>query len=400
MKQLKSSDIRHHISQQSYARGKAYYDDQRVTTLNIDKEADDLVELSATVRGSGNAHYRQQIEISWDNDDVTINGDCDCPVGYNCKHVAAACLKYLAQFHLSTPSATAKKESTACLIWLDEFSTPATAESQQNAAAKEQLFYILKPAAQAGRLQVVFYTARLLKKGDLSKPRATHLHNINDTYHPAPYLQPLDSEIGKLLRANNDSWHVVWLHGELGFLALIKMIQSGRCHWLDLESAALHPGEERELAVHWHADAKGNNRLKVEILPEGQLLLTTPALYLSHKTNSVGPVVNAPYSQSQLEKLLNAPPVPATLATEFSQKLVRKIAPTLLPPPQQVESEEINGEQPIPCLQLSAREREGHLYHLLRLRYRYAMHEIMASPQEATALLEINNKLIRIERDI
>ncbi len=400
MKQLKSSDIRLDISQQSYARGKAYYDEQRVIALTIDNETDDLVELSATVRGSGNARYQQQIEIIWDADDVTINGDCDCPVGYNCKHVAAACLKYLAQFHLSTPGATLKKESTACLTWLDEFTAPATAQPQQNAVTREQLFYILKPTGQVGKLQAVFYTARLLKNGRLSKPRTIHLHNINDSYHPAPYIQPLDRDIGKLLRANNDSWHVVLLHGELGFLALSKMVQSGRCHWLDLESVALYPGEERELALQWQEDAKGNNKLNVEIMPEGQLLLTTPALYLSHKTHSVGPVVNAPYSQTQLEKLLNAPPVPAQLVTEFSQKLVRKIAPTLLPPPQQVESEEINGEHAIPCLQLSAREREGHLYHILRLRYRYATHEIMASPQEETALLEINGKIIRIERDI
>jgi superfamily II DNA or RNA helicase len=399
MKPFKRGDIQNNISSQSYTRGKAYYDEKRVTTLKIENEEDDLVELSSTVRGSGGSSYRQQIEIDWSDDDVAINGDCDCPVGYNCKHVAAACLKYLAEFHLSTPGATAKTD-TACFTWLDEFTASSTSHQQQSAANNERLFYLLKPAKQAGKLQITFCTARTLKNGNLSKPRTVQLHNISDSYYPAPYVQPIDQEIGKLLRANNDSWGLVWLHGELGFLAISKIIQTGRCHWLELETPPLRPGEERELTLHWQKDAKGNAALKVEIIPNGQLLLTMPPLYLSHETHTVGPLSNAPYSLAQLEKLLHAPTVPAKIITEFSQKMARKIPTTLLPPPQKVETDEVIGEHPIPCLHLSAREAQGQLYHILRMRYRYGAHEIMVMPEGEITQLDINGKLTLIQRNL
>jgi hypothetical protein len=399
MKPLKRSDIQNNIDERSYIRGKAYYDEKRVTSLHIDKEDDDVVELSAIVRGSGGSIYRQQIEIEWDNGLASINGTCNCPVAYDCKHVAAACLKYLMEHQISTSGAGPKTNSGACLAWLDEFTAAATSHHKQNPASHELLFYVLKPTHQTGKLQVNFYSAHFLKKGGLSKPRTLSLHNISDSHYPAAYVQPVDQEIGKLLHVNNNNWGMVSLHGELGFLALSKMVQTGRCHWLELETPPLLPGEARELRLHWQEDAKSNAHLKVKIVPEGQLLLTTPPLYLSHETHTVGPLSNAPYSQAQLEKLLHAPAIPATMITEFSRQVARKVPATLLPPPQEVATEEITNERATPCLLLSSREAEGQTYHLLRLRYRYGAHEIAAMPESETTQFEINGKITRIHRN-
>ena len=41
------------------------------------------------VRGSNRETYLQEIELEKDGDEVLIDGECSCPVGYNCKHVAA-----------------------------------------------------------------------------------------------------------------------------------------------------------------------------------------------------------------------------------------------------------------------------------------------------------------------
>lgn len=399
MNPLKRSDIQNNFSAQNYARGKAYYDEKRVTTLHIADEGDDFVTLNATVRGSGGARYQQEIEIAW-NAGVTISGTCNCPVGYDCKHVVAACLKYLAEFHLSSAGGPAKSSSAACLGWLEEFANAGTA-TPAPAQMDEFILYLLRPSLQPGKLLVDFQLTRRLKNGGLGKGRSLSLMHITDRFRIHPYLHPIDQEIGNLLQASSGfNWHQIHIEGELGFLALSKMVQTGRCHWLDTESPPLHPGAERELLPRWQEDAKGNAHLKIEITPEGQLLLTTPPLYLSHETHTVGPVSNAPYTQAQLEKLLKAPMVPAAMVTEFSQKVARKIAPTLLPPPQQVESEEISGEPPVPCLHLAMRERDGMRLHLLRLRYRYGAHEICALPESETALLETDGRLIRIERDL
>jgi len=53
-----------HIDERSYIRSKAYYDEKRSHPA-YRQRGDDVVELSAIVRGSGGSVYRQQIEIKW-----------------------------------------------------------------------------------------------------------------------------------------------------------------------------------------------------------------------------------------------------------------------------------------------------------------------------------------------
>jgi uncharacterized Zn finger protein len=53
--------------------------------------------ITGKVRGSAGETYRQIIEITGEDDDVSVDGECTCPVGYNCKHVAALLLQIFEQ---------------------------------------------------------------------------------------------------------------------------------------------------------------------------------------------------------------------------------------------------------------------------------------------------------------
>lgn len=397
MTQIKRRDILENIGNKAYARGKDYYEQGRVVSVDIEYDSDDVVELKSAVKGSGGKIYRQQISIDGAGDYLDISGACTCPVRYDCKHVAAVCLEY--QVSQSKPVNIEPTEED-CFTWLDEF-TSTTEHNPASVSGKDFLVYLLKPSEHTGKLKVGFLITRRLKKGGLGKGRITNLYNIADNYIQANYMQAVDTEIAKLLVAGTSySWHAIELQGVLGHLALNRMIESGRCYWLDTAGAPLQFGTERELNKQWLQDEQGKSRLSIQVDPEAMLLLTEPALYLDPTTGTVGSLRNAPYTAAQLEQLQNAPPVPAQLMSRFSQRVVQTVTEQLLPPPEAVDIEEISGEEPTPHLLLSGSEIDADVQHIIRLRFGYGEHVIPALPKAELHSLTIAERMVRIQRDL
>ena len=117
------SDIRYACGDSSYVRGKNYFDQGRVKSLNVNREGDLYLRLQSKISGSGGRQYTQKIDLKWKSDynSVDIYGSCTCPMNYNCKHVAAACLEYM---HNKPQEANASS-LTACLSWLDSLEEQA-----------------------------------------------------------------------------------------------------------------------------------------------------------------------------------------------------------------------------------------------------------------------------------
>jgi len=94
---------------------------------NVNDEIyDDSLILLGAVKGSNRSIYSQSIEITdeFENDDIVIEGQCSCPVGYNCKHVVAVCIYYIMNMRYST---TAKidyiNEKSQVDMWLENLET-------------------------------------------------------------------------------------------------------------------------------------------------------------------------------------------------------------------------------------------------------------------------------------
>ena len=79
-------------SRVTFERGANYFNQGRVTHLYVEEADDNYVAFRAEV--SGTEPYYQDISIEAVSYGVVIEGDCSCPVGYNCKHVVAACLAF------------------------------------------------------------------------------------------------------------------------------------------------------------------------------------------------------------------------------------------------------------------------------------------------------------------
>ena len=87
-------DIKNEFDPGSYARGISYYNQGRVTKLKLLKQAADYLDLYGEVTGS--FRYAQEITVYKNAFDVDVEGECSCPVGFNCKHVVAVLLEYIA----------------------------------------------------------------------------------------------------------------------------------------------------------------------------------------------------------------------------------------------------------------------------------------------------------------
>jgi len=401
MRKLKRGDIWSCTDSNSYNRGRRYFDEGRVKGLSVTELANNQVELRATVQGSGHSPYQQEILVSaMGADAIDIEGECSCPVGYNCKHVVAVCLAYQAA------ADSAKRDSGgSSLAWLEKFARAGHRGGGDSAAGAEFIAYILHTGSAPSEVSVEFMITRRLKNGGMGKGRRTDLNSFTAWYSPV-CVKEADKDIGRLIEAQKG---INWgsrnypLRGELGFLALTKMLHTGRCFWQDIQSPPLHPGAPRELQLGWRDDDRGGRCLDISVVPPAAVLNTLPALYLDAQAGVIGPLQGADFTAQQWALLLEAPVVvPAQDSAEFSHRLFTTLPGVPLPPPQALETITIENQLPVPRLRLFSDEDPagGRRVHKMRLRFSYAGHEVAsASPSPLTKRVE-GKRVIVIQRDL
>jgi hypothetical protein len=409
MKQLTRSQISKPIGSTYFARGEIYYDNGHVITLEIEDEGECLADFHSEVSGSKTRSgkdqvYSQEVYLNWSNHSAVIEGECSCPVGYNCKHVAAACIRYVEQRNgviQPNRAAAVVKPDDSCLLWIDSFNHVWTNHSPSD-PMNRFLVYFLKPLPnKAGGLAVDVCLTRFDKKGALEQGRLVTTTKLIQNDVNATYLQTIDREIAQIIEAGNQlSLHRNHLSGNLGFLAVNKMLMTDRCFWLDSKSKLLCQSDERILSTSWHSDDKGTHTLHIDVAGGASLLLTDPPLYIDPQRGQVGSLVGSSFNSEQLQQLLQAPSIPAALVDEFSNRLAEKIPSSVLPTPQTIAVEEINKQAPSPRLYLCAKKTSKHNYHIMRIRFAYNEHELPYSAKKSSFNLTVDQKRIRIWRDL
>jgi hypothetical protein len=90
--ELTEDVVRRLVGEGAFARGAAYVRAGRVVRAMVN-ESDGVV--AAAVQGGAPAPYQLLIRAERDRGQVLLRGVCTCPVGEDCKHVAAALLSVL-----------------------------------------------------------------------------------------------------------------------------------------------------------------------------------------------------------------------------------------------------------------------------------------------------------------
>ena len=414
------------------SRGKSYFKQNKVVRLTADvtpREGILYLSLDGKVRGRSRYVYEQDIEIRYghheDDDGVKIDGYCSCPVGFNCKHVAALCLHYQATLGKDGTKPGAKKPKDgfgfdpAVRAWINRLIS-ANGPSQLDPQT-ERLLYLVQPhdalkgafpyADDNRNPKLQIFVSRPRKNGQgmvrgrsvtpdrvIESDYASRVHGyslLSDCH-----IDPLDPDIARLLQADFQAYsQIASLAGRTGAIALGMLIDSGRCYPHSFKGAPLRRGEPRPLELQWQSTKK-REILHHQLQGGGELLDLEPPWYIDWEQGLAGPVETGNIQAPLLRELLHSPAIPEDQAMAVSQVLVGHFNQSSLPAPREVPLRENQGQCPMPHVQLVRLQTPSAPQHALLLNFLYGDDPVPARPSHPVFTFNTGKELLRVTRDL
>ncbi len=452
------ADIERNIEDTFLQRGRGYLRQGRV--ISAEMSADGRQVIGETY-GSGRRTYRQIIKVRQNGSGMQFDGSCSCPVGHNCKHVAAVLLEGLER--PKAPAATVANDNGAEEIgaasigslsldpllknWLDEVGEETVKATDPNAYPddiKQRLIYILNPGqerhlsgyANCGSPKVQMMSVRLLKNGGFGKGRSTYDPGRILNNGAPKYMRPIDLEILRDLhwsRATGGQINGTYDGFRLDLLAdgvalLQKMLHTGRCYLGSADGPLLSLASKRHGEVVWHKNTDGTQKLVVhfdyanaagEPIEPDLVLPLQPPFFVDVEARSCGPL-DLGMEEALAQKLVAAPsiaPREAPLVVKMlEERLPRLSGKTKIPLPEAPEKIEMREVVPKPVLRLikghvkyDEHHFESYYYSnswtpvelpLARLCFDYDGREVQAGDKSAALELVEEDRLVIISRDV
>jgi superfamily II DNA or RNA helicase len=377
-------NLRRNFTDRDYERGEGYFKQGRASLEHQTNNGSDELTLFTTNRGSGGRIYDQEIHLERVGNRVVVEGFCDCPVGYNCKHVVAGCLVWHAQ---------AQKHSFD--EWLSLFEQVSSPQDPQEQAL---LYHLQTTSGNPPDWEVRVIPVKRLRSGEWSKGRSLSRSSLRHL-SPGPYgMDWLDVDIISLLDAcDSRYWEpMARLRGTLGGVALRLMLQTGR-FYLDEEPrrAPLKQGAPIAAPAMWRKQGAEGYRLTFDVSTGLEIIPLEPLHYLDRQNSCIGELQTPQgLTGQQLDLLTTAPAVSEKEAKKISRMLVMRDSP--IPPPIEVAMERYS-VAPTPVLGLTL-DRQSALMEA-RLGFDYDGFVFDATAESTTKTLERDGKILRIERD-
>ncbi|MBC7506710.1 MAG: hypothetical protein H7267_13455, partial [Sandarakinorhabdus sp.] len=341
--------------------GQNYWAQGHVTALHVDDAAG---VITANVKGSGrNAYIVMVIFHEGTAGQFLAEVDCECPVGFGCKHGAAVLFalqcrgrQQLGQSALPLPRSTALVLPPAqpaplpvpLLNWLSEAQTIAMRPLGTVSGCK--IAYVFASRALQGRKQgkaaaglpqaglqpqLLVVTARLDEPAVNGQRRLTQVHG--HSAHLASLTQdPIDSWLVRRMSQYGGDFDSAgsptgiggadWLH---------TAIATGRAHWAKADGPVLHEAPSLAARFDWAMQSDGSQRLVLD-LADGTdaddliLLAQTPPLLVNGRTGAIH-AIETGVDGIRARQLLILPPVPphavATVAARWGEIVGDAVAP-------------------------------------------------------------------------
>ncbi len=312
-------------------KGRDYFKSGHVEELYFNAE-----KHSITAQVMGSSAKPHHVSISYDAHD--IDGDCDCPLQFNCEHVAAALYAVLAETStLPRKKRKKKEEAVPFHSWLGVAgqSAPSTmARNDYPSDVRQRLLYIIRPDRKQ-RLRVYFESIRLLKDGSYGKATPYSCKSILNRNVPR-YILSVDERILRDAAAGLSTGEDAFLLRSIaGQEMLERVIKTGRCHWWDKDRDALKMDEPRPAEWFWDMDAQGVQTLSLSTKPEAMIIQVSPPYYLDISNNSCGKI-DQPCTLEETRDLLNTLPLKPEDITGNNDILLPNL-PSFIPQPEQLE---------------------------------------------------------------
>ena len=389
---LSKKDILENFDDRTYTKGFNYYRQKRVKSYELYNDRKEEAFARGKVEGSHT--YKQHIAFS-DFGDLVIEGDCSCPVGYNCKHVVAVLFEMLARDDSLKPQSDTSK-------WMNQFMQMHQPKEQQIEVNNEASLLIFRLFRDSEN-HFDFCKAKVLKNGSLSKGTKVSHENMMYKYaynHYYPYLTEEDRHIIGQLANTSDGKHYNTSYtfvDEYGTLMIKRLVETGKCYLRDSTVPLRYVKESKKLTFSWVKQGK-DHRLQSNLYEDEELIPhTIPPLCINRDDNTLHEV-ETEYDKKGLLLMFSAP----VMSTEQMNKMTHQVVETLpeidfpLPKSFKVETFEV---EPKPCLYLYGKKESVNTVHAMELHFMYEDYEIDVYPIYDTEMVSKKNKMVKILRD-
>ncbi|MDP5145886.1 DEAD/DEAH box helicase [Shewanella sp. ULN5] len=286
--------------------------------------------IEAYTQGAVEDPYRQDISLVNVNHKVIMRSYCTCPVRRDCKHVAAALLALIDNKPV---------EEQRISQWLTQLTQLDTTQNKQDDdSVPDRIIYCLSSDPQG--VYVELKSSKLNKKGLYNRGSKQTISELR--VHLPWWIGPEDKQIIGLLFANNLQGNKVYLEGEIGYLALMKMMHAQVAFWEDnrfpLEECA---GVAPEFI--WADMDKNHTQMQMTMpgLENWEFIATEPPLFIELDYLKLGRI-DTDLSVGRLSLLQKMPPVPKTKLDTISHALLKHFPSKIVPIPNEIEFKEIN----------------------------------------------------------
>jgi superfamily II DNA or RNA helicase/uncharacterized Zn finger protein len=325
--------------------------------------------ITGKVRGSAGEAYRQIIEIVGEDEDVTVDGECTCPIGYNCKHVAALLLQIFEQ-----PRDRDRRIQTTLKPWeekarllkqleqvkerkeeqkknpplpqeLSSWLEQAKREPQEinPYSSPRRLVYVLsleRDSSKRRRVKLELFSAKLDKEN-----RFTDVKPYTQVNNPPQYAQA-ESDILRMMAASSKTvygygqsgLHCYLENNEMTRTLLKKLLSTERCFWQKVD-VPLVLSSSRPATLEWHVTKSGAQETILHATPEAQVTLPlTPPWYIETLTGEMG-VLEPSVPPERVTMFLQCPPVSPENLEQFREAF-EKLGDLPAPKPLEIKREQ------------------------------------------------------------
>jgi superfamily II DNA or RNA helicase len=343
------TDIKRSLPAAYVERGAEYQRARRVFDVSV---ANSGAKISGRVQGTESEPYAVVAYVkSRPHAPPAILGNCTCPVGSNCKHVAAVLIEALQRpSRAEAPVQPARADDPLVRDWLDAVERAAAPEEAAPTAGSERLLYLLTLDARPPnpRVHVAFAQVRRLKDGGYGQPTRFS----GDPFSQARFVTEADRRILRKFYVTRGATTLdAVLAAADGAELLRDMLATGRCHWHDKDAPALALGEARRATIDWALNEDGTQRPVCRGDGVDVVLPLQPPWYLDATRTRCGPLdVGLPPALAHA--LLSAPALNPEQAAIARTRLAQQLKSNEVALPRALES--VSGDRiaPVPHLHL------------------------------------------------
>lgn len=329
------------LGQNIAEKGEDYFDRGLVSELDA-RESEGI--LDGAVQGRGSRPYQVNIRFLPESN---IRSHCSCPVGSDCKHVAAVLYAHMEGLIDDEP--VAPFAFGQWLGALDKVREGKLPTQDYPSSVKQRLLYILEPEGDQD-VRLSFMSARILKSGGYGRAASYDAANVLN-YTAPQYVLSVDERILREVATDRSfgSIRSYKLKGEQGLSILKRALATGRCHWQNKDDPALKRADKRPGCWQWKLTAKGDQHLTLHMERDEIIIPTSPPWFIDPQQGMSGSVESG-QPADMAEILLNIPAVELDCSDAVLASVAEQL-PEGIPAPARLKHV-YRQVTPIPVLQL------------------------------------------------